>query len=142
MFELADLKNDVNILKELAVTCLDTPEGEETPKVIIQINDKTRREEAKLSKKHNHLVYKTGGDGAEFITDKSAYLSDMVDACVKDSQGLFSNGGSPAEHDNKAFKTLLLRYPVFAAWFGNALTDAFMEVSQLKKAERDATAKN
>ena len=142
MFELADLKNDVNILKELAVTCLDTPDGEEAPKVIIQINDKTRREEAKLSKKHNHLVYKTGGDGAEFITDKAAYLSDMVDACVKDSQGLFSQNGAPAEHDNKAFKTLLLRYPVFAAWFANALTDAFIEISTLKKAENEATVKN
>ena len=141
MFEIADLKNDVNILKELVVTCLDAPE-DDAPKVVIQINDKIRKEEAKLAKKHNHLIYKNGGEGAEFISDKSAYLADMVDCCVKDSQGLFSNGGSPAEHDNKAFKTLLLRYPVFAAWFGNALTDAFMEVSQLKKAERDATAKN
>lgn len=142
MFDLNELKNDVNILKELAVTCLDTPEGEETPKVIIQINDKIRKEEAKLSKKHNHLIYKNGSEGAEFIADKSSYLSDMVDACVKDSQGLFSSGGKPAEHDNKAFKTLLLRYPVFATWFANALTEAFIEVSQLRKTENEAIVKN
>lgn len=140
MFELSDLKNDVNILKELIVTCVNAAAGEE-PKVVIEINDKIRKEEAKLSKKHNHL-YLNQAEGTEFKADKLAYLTDMVDVCVKDSQGLFSNAGKPAEHDNKAFKTLLLRYPAFAAWFGNALTDAFTEVSQIKQEATEAAAKN
>ena len=82
------------------------------------------------------------GSVQEFRNDRLAYLQGMVDACVKDSSRLFSNGGKPAEHDNKAFKTLLLRYPQFASWFGNALTEAFARHSKMQASEAETQAKN
>ena len=136
MFDLEKLKTDSAILKEIPITCLDAKDGEE-PKIIIEISDKIRKQESKLSKQFNHLVFRQGDNGTEFISDKLGYLQEMADLCVKDSQGLFSSAGKPAEHDAKAFKTILLRYPAFATWFGNALTEAFAEVSKLK-AEDDA----
>lgn len=143
MFELSELRNDVTILKELVVDCVATPEGEDAPKVIIEINDKIRKEEATLSKKHlGKIVFTDLGTTQEFRNDRLAYLQGMVDVCVKDSDRLFTEGGKPAAHDNKAFKTLLLRYPVFASWFGNALTEAFAEVSKFKTAEAEKQEKN
>lgn len=143
MFDLSDLRNDVTALEELVVDCLATPDSEEKPKVIIEINDKVRKEEAKLSKLHlGKIVFTDLGTVQEFRNDRLAYLQGMVDACVKDSSRLFSNGGKPAEHDNKAFKTLLLRYPQFAAWFGNALTEAFSRHSKMQASEAEAEAKN
>ena len=143
MFELAELRNDVTVLKELVVDCVAVPEGEEQPKVIIEINDKVRKEEAKLSKQHlGKIVFTELGRTQEFQNDRLSYLQAMTDVCVKDSQRLFSNGGKVAEHDNKAFKTLLLRYPVFASWFGNALTEAFAAVSKFKAAEASEQEKN
>lgn len=143
MFELSDLRNDVTALEELIVDCLETPDSEEKPKVIIEINDRVRKEEAKLSKQHlGKIVFTDLGSVQEFRNDRLAYLQGMVDACVKDSSRLFSNGGKPAEHDNKAFKTLLLRYPQFASWFGNALTEAFARHSKMQASEAETQVKN
>lgn len=143
MFELQDLRNDVTVLEELIVDCVETPASEEKPKVVIEINDRVRKEEAKLSKQHlGKIVFVEMGTTQEFRNDRLAYLQGMVDACVKDSSRLFSNGGKPAEHDNKAFKTLLLRYPQFATWFGNALTEAFSRHSKMQASEDEQQAKN
>lgn len=143
MFEISTLKSDVTLLKELICDCVDVPEGEEAPKVIIEINDRVRKEEAKLSKQYlGKIIFSDLGKTQEFHNDRLSYLQSMVDVCVKDSDRLFSEGGKPAAHDNKAFKTLLLRYPVFASWFGNALTEAFAEVSKFKTAEASEQEKN
>lgn len=142
MFDLNELKQDSTVLKELKVTCVEAKEGEE-PVVIVEISDKIRKEEAKIAKRFNHLIFRQGDlSGTEFLSDKIGYLQAMTDLCVKDSQGLFSAGGRPAEHDNTAFKTLLLRYPAFSTWFGNALTEAFADSAKFKGEETADAEKN
>lgn len=140
MFDLSELKNDRIVMKELPVSILDAKAGDEQPVVIIEISDRVRKEEAKLAKQHNRFFFR--GDGTEFVADKIGYLQGMTDICVKDSQRLFVANGRPAEHDNKAFKTLLLRYPAFASWFADALTAAFADAARIKADEDAQTEKN
>lgn len=143
MFDVAKLKNEEVKEIEMPVTCVDAPKGKE-PVVVIQLTNVTRREERKINAKFNQYVMTGIGSAREGLirSDRLAYAEAIVDLCVTDSRGLFSENGQIVHHKNENFKILLGRYPTLLNWFLDAVTVKFEAEDEFQAAFRESEEKN
>ncbi len=148
MFDISELQKDSIVEKRLIVDCLVLSEGEAPPVVIVEISDKIRKEERRMNQKYNRFVIESKGKGSRqrqegsMKSDRLGYAKAMTDLCVKDSQGLFSEGGQPTEHKNKLLKKLFDRYANLLDWFLDALTDALSDYDLFCQDEDERLEKN
>jgi len=138
-FDLSLLNKENDEEKVLPIACL---EGDPIPTVTIKITDAGREKYIKLCQENIYFAGEIGKSEGRVKNDRLALALGFVDIFVIDSDHLFTEGGKPAKHANKAFKTLLIRYNELRTWFLDAVTVALSKsIDDLKSAD-EATEKN
>ena len=130
MFDLNELKKDTSREVVLPIDCLELAPGAAVPTLTIKLTDATRKRMTEAFQECVKFHGKLGESEGSLINDRLGLSLRYADACVVDSQNLFSENGVPAKHQHEAFRSLLIRYTELRTWFLNAIS-AEMESDRL-----------
>lgn len=141
LFDADALKSDVTQETEVQLDRIELEDGT-TPTLTLKVNDETRKKERAAMKKAVGISIRQKGKGAkstqEFIpkNEREKYVSDMIDASVINSFGLFE------QHTNALLKKACERNPEFAGYLADEIADVFAGSVKLKEEEDEENEKN